>query len=115
MTNRPQIGKTRHRWLLGDLDANLTGSQTVISRLIAEIRQQQERSRPSFQDIAMLVAELAQMLSGARTLTQEMIDLIEQAHDGEPSATEQIAQQIAEIQNQIDAINRRLDHESTAT
>ena len=109
MTNKPQVGKTRHKWLLGDLDTGLMTGQTTINRLITEIRQQQERPRPAFQDIAMMVAELAQTLSQARTLAKEMIDLVEQAPAAELDDAERLAQAIADLQRQIDAINRRLD------
>lgn len=108
MTNKPQLGKTRHKWLLGDLDTSLMTSQAVINRLIAEVRQQQERPRPAFQDIAMLLAELAQILSQARTLAKELIDLVEQAPAADLDAAEQLAQQIVDLQRQIDDINRRL-------
>ena len=43
MTRKPGVGKTRHRWLLGDLDALLAGSQDGINQIIAEIRRIQER------------------------------------------------------------------------
>lgn len=108
MSDKPQIGKTRHKWLLGDLDNALMDAQTTIQQMIAEIRQQQERPRPAFQDVAMLTAELAQTISQARTLAKEMIDLVEQAQTAKPDAIEQLAQQIADLQRQIDAINRRL-------
>lgn len=56
----------------------------------------------------MMTAELAQMLSQARTLAKEMIDLVEQAPAAELDAADQLAQQIANLQRQIDDINRRL-------
>lgn len=56
----------------------------------------------------MLTAELAQTISQARTLAKEMIDLVEQAPTTKPDPAEQLAQQIADLQRQIDAINRRL-------
>ena len=108
MTNKPQVGKTRHKWLLGDLDTSLMTGQTTINRLIAEIRQQQDRTRPQFQDIAMMVAELAQMLSQARTLAKEMIDLVEQAPAAELDDAERLALQIADLQRQIDEIKEKL-------
>jgi len=109
MTNKPQLGRTKHKWLLGDLDASLMTGQAAINRLIAEIRTQQERPRPAFQDIAMLTAELAQTLSQARTLAKELIDLVEQAPAAELDTAELLAQQIGDLQRQIDDINRRIE------
>jgi hypothetical protein len=110
MTTKPKVGATKHKWLLGDLDSLLLGAQSLINRLIAEIRQQQERSgRPHLGDVAMLVAELAQLISQARGLAREMTDLVEGAPDAELDDAERLAEQIAGLQRQIEEINRRLN------
>ena len=109
MTRKPGVGKTRHRWLLGDLDALLAGSQDGINQLIAEIRRIQERpGRPQFQDLAMLVAELAQVLAKARAISREMQSLIEQA-PGDIGAddTARLYESISDLQRQIDELNER--------
>ena len=114
MTRKPGVGKTRHRWLLGDLDTLLAGSQDGINQLIAEIRRIQERpGRPQFQDLAMLVAELAQVLAKARAISREMQSLIEQAPDdigaGDIDAddTARLYESVSDLQRQIDEINER--------
>ena len=56
----------------------------------------------------MMTAELAQTLSQARSLAKELIDLVEQAPAAELDAADQLAQQIADLQRQVDDINRRL-------
>ena len=109
MTSKPGVGKTRHRWLLGDLDALLAGSQDGINQIIAEIRRIQERpGRPQFQDLAMLVAELAQVLAKARAISREMQSLIEQAPDdiGADDAA-RLYESVSDLQRQIDELNER--------
>lgn len=109
MTSKPGVGKTRHRWLIGDIDTLLAGSQDAINQIIAEIRNIQERpGRPQFQDLAMLVAELAQILAKARAITKEMLALVEQA-PGDVSAddTERLYELVADLQVQIDELKAR--------
>lgn len=109
MTSKPGVGKTRHRWLLGDLDALLAGSQDGINQLIAEIRRIQERpGRPQFQDLAMLVAELAQILAKARAISREMQSLIEQAPgDVSVDDTARLYELVIDLQRQIDELKER--------
>ena len=110
MTSKPGVGKTRHRWLLGDLDTLLAGCQDGINQVIAEIRNIQERpGRPQFQDLAMLVAELAQVLAKARAVSREMQNLVEQA-PGDVGAddTTRLYELVADLQRQIDELNERI-------
>ena len=109
MTNKPGIGKTRHKWLLADLDTHLAGSQEAINQIIAEIRRIQERpGRPQFQDLAMLVAELAQLLSKARAVDAEMLELVEQAPGNlDPDDTAHLYDLVADLQRQIDELKGR--------
>lgn len=109
MTSKPGVGKTRHRWLLGDLDTLLAGCQDGINQVITEIRNIQERpGRPQFQDLAMLVAELAQVLAKARAVSREMQTLIDQA-PGDVSAddTTRLYELVADLQRQIDELTER--------
>lgn len=109
MTSKPGIGKTRHRWLIGDVDTLLAGSQDAINQIIAEIRNIQERpGRPQFQDLAMLVAELAQIVAKARAITKEMLALVEQAPgDVSTDDTARLYELVADLQEQIDELKAR--------
>lgn len=110
MTSKPGVGKTRHRWLLGDLDTLLAGCQDGINQVIAEIRNIQERpGRPQFQDLAMLVAELAQVLAKARAVSREMQNLVEQA-PGDVGADDaaRLYELVVDLQRQINELNERI-------
>lgn len=109
MTSKPGVGKTRHRWLIGDVDTLLAGSQEAINQIIAEIRNIQERpGRPQFQDLAMLVAELAQIVARARAISKEMLALVEQAPDNVPAGdAERLYELVADLQAQIDELKAR--------
>lgn len=109
MTDKPGVGKTRHRWLIGDIDTLLAGSQEAINQIIAEIRRIQERpGRPQFQDLAMLVAELAQVLAKARAISREMQNLVEQA-PGDVGAddTARLYELVFDLRAQIDELKAR--------
>ncbi len=109
MTNKPGVGKTRHKWLLADLDTLLAGSQEAINQIIAEIRRAQERpGRPQLQDLAMLVAELAQLLSKARSINAEMQGLIEQAPGVDADDTAHLYELVADLQRQLDELKARM-------
>lgn len=108
MTSKPGVGKTRHRWLIGEVDTLLAGSQDAINQIIAEIRNIQERpGRPQFQDLAMLVAELAQIVARARAISREMQELVEQA-PGDVSIDDaaRLFELVADLQAQIDELRR---------
>lgn len=106
MTSKPKVGKTHHRWLLGDLDTLLAGCQTGIGQIITEIRAIQERpGRPQFQDLAMLVAELAQVIAKARSINREMQALIDQAPDNiNADDATRLYELIVDLQRQIDEL-----------
>lgn len=108
MTSKPGVGKTRHRWLIGDVDQLLAGSQDAINQIIAEIRNIQERpGRPQFQDLAMLVAELAQIVARARAISREMQGLVEQAPGGvSTDDTARLYELVVDLQAQIDELRR---------
>ena len=111
MANKPQIGKTKHRWLIGEIDSTLDRGQDTVAELITDIRRQQERSgRIQLQDLAMMVAELAQVLGQARGFAREMSDLVEQA-PGDVSAddTTRLYELVADLQAQIDELKASND------
>jgi hypothetical protein len=101
MTQRPGLGKTRHKWLINDAAGDIQHAQTLCGRIIVEIRREQERpGRPQFQDIAMLMAELTQALSKAAGLVDEMGDLVERA-ESSSSDTEQLLDMIADLSAEV--------------
>mgnify|MGYP000931529365 CR=1 FL=1 len=101
MTQRPGLGKTRHKWLISDAAGEIQHAQTLCNRIIVEIRREQERpGRPQFQDIAMLMAELTQALSKAAGIVDEMGDLVESAQSS-GSDTERMLDMIADLQEQV--------------
>jgi hypothetical protein len=108
MTQRPGLGKTRHRWLIGDAADALKSAQTLLTRIIVEIRREQERpGRPQFQDIAILVAELAQTISRAAAVVDEMGDLVESAQSS-VSDSERLLDLIADLQEQVRRLNEKV-------
>lgn len=113
MTNKPGVGKTRHKWLLGDLDAQLVGAQTGITEIVREIRRIQEHGgRASLQDLAMLVAELAQLLARARSTVAEMQGLVDNAPDAAGDAAgagdiQQLFDAVADLQRQVEELRRQ--------
>lgn len=109
MTRRPGVGKTRHKWLLEDLDTNLSAAQASIGRILAEIRTLQEQPGRRLADLAMLVAELAQLLSRARAIGAEMQALIEHAPivTG-PDDLTQLYELVADMQLQLNDLKARL-------
>ena len=111
MTNKPRLGKTRHRSLIGDLDSTLDRGQETVAELITDIRRQQERSgRVQLQDFAMMVAEIAQVLGQARALAREMSDLVEQAPgDLSTDDTARLYELVADLQRQIDELKASSD------
>ena len=111
MTSKPHIGKTKHRWLIGEIDSTLDRGQDTVAQLITDIRRQQERAgRIQLQDLAMMVAELAQVLGQARGFAREMSDLVEQA-PGDVSAddTTRLYELVADLQAQIDELKASND------
>ena len=106
MANKPQIGKTKHRWLIGEIDSTLDRGQDTVAELITDIRRQQERSgRLQLQDLAMMVAEIAQVLGQARALAREMGDLVEQApSDLTTDDATRLYELVADLQRQIDEL-----------
>lgn len=111
MANKPQIGKTKHRWLIGEIDSTLDRGQETVAELITDIRRQQERSgRIQLQDLAMMVAEIAQVLGQARALAREVSDLVEQA-PGDVSAddTAKLYELVADLQRQINELKASND------
>lgn len=109
MTNLPGIGKTKHKWLLTDLDNVLTQSQGHIERIIAEIRRQQERpGRPEFSELAMLIAVLSQTLSKGKGFVREMRELVDNA-PGNLDQAEEIMLLLADLQAQIDVLRRQIE------
>jgi len=107
MTRPPAVGKTRHKWLISDASDALSRAQATVSRIIVEVRREQERpGRPQFQDIAILLAELAQSLGKAAALVDEMGDLVENAPAG-TGELEQVLAMIADLQEQVRRLNER--------
>lgn len=105
MTRKPGVGKTRHKWLLEDLDTNLNSAQTIINRILAELRAAQEQPGRRLADLAMLIAELAQTLSRARALIVAMQELIQEAPaPTEGDAIADLYALIADIQEQLDEL-----------
>lgn len=109
MTNKPGVGKTRHRWLLGDLDAQLVGAQAGITEIVKEIRHIQEHNgRVGLQNLAMLVAELAQLLAKARSTCSQMQDLVDNAPEAAGADdARQLFDLLTDMQRQIDELRRR--------
>ena len=106
MTSKPHIGKTKHRWLIGEIDSTLDRGQDTVAQLITDIRRQQERAgRIQLQDLAMMVAEIAQVLGQARALAREVSDLVEQA-PGDLSTDDatRLYELVADLQRQIDEL-----------
>ena len=111
MTSKPQVGKTKHRWLIGEIDSTLDRGQDTVAELITDIRRQQERSgRIQLQDLAMMVAELEQVLGQGRGFAREMSDLVEQER-GDVSAddTTRLYELVADLQAQIDELKASND------
>lgn len=109
MTRPPGLGKTRHRWLIGDAADTLSRAQTTVSRIIVEVRREQERpGRPQFQDIAILLAELAQAIGKAAALVDEMGDLVENAQS-DTGELEQVLAMIADLQEQVRRLSEKAD------
>jgi len=107
MTQRPGLGKTRHKWLIADTADALKSAQTTVSRIIVEVRREQERpGRPQFQDIAILLAELAQNLGKAAGLVVEMGDLVESATTS-INDTEQVLEMISDLQEQVKRLSQK--------
>lgn len=107
MTRPPGLGKTRHKWLLSDTADALKHAQATVSRIIVEVRREQERpGRPQFQDIAILLAELAQSLGKAAGLVDEMGDLVENAQAG-AGEIEQVLAMIADLQEQMRRLSEK--------
>lgn len=107
MTRPPGVGKTRHKWLIGDTADALKHAQTTVSRIIVEVRREQERpGRPQFQDIAILLAELAQSLGRATALVDEMGDLVESAQ-ASAGDIEQVLAVIADLQEQVRRLSEK--------
>lgn len=109
MTSKPGVGKTRHKWLLGDLDAQLVGAQAGITEIVKEIRHIQEHNgRVGLQNLAMLVAELAQLLAKARGTCRQMQDLVDNAPDtaGADDAR-QLFDLLADMQRQIEELRQQ--------
>ena len=106
MTSKPHIGKTKHRWLIGEIDSTLDRGQETVAELITDIRRQQERSgRLQLQDLAMMVAEIAQVLGQARALAREVSDLVEQApSDLSTDDATRLYELVADLQAQIDEL-----------
>ena len=106
MANIPLIGKTKHRWLIGEIDSTLDRGQETVAELITDIRRQQERSgRLQLQDLAMMVAEIAQVLGQARALAREVSDLVEQApSDLTTDDATRLYELVADLQRQIDEL-----------
>ena len=111
MTSKPHIGKTKHRWLIGEIDSTLDRGQDTVAELITDIRRQQERSgRLQLQDLAMMVAEIAQVLGQARALAREVSDLVEQApSDLSTDDTTRLYELVADLQAQIDELKASND------
>ena len=111
MANKPQIGKTKHRWLIGEIDSTLDRGQDTVAQLITDIRRQQERAgRLQLQDLAMMVAEIAQVLGQARALAREVSDLVEQApSDLSTDDTTRLYELVADLQAQIDELKASND------
>jgi uncharacterized protein YbjQ (UPF0145 family) len=101
MTRKPGVGKTQHKWLLGDLDAALADAQQTIGRLLAELLANQERPGKRLADLAMLVAELAQIISRARAIAAAMQELIQQAPDADADALAELRQRVTAIEQQL--------------
>jgi hypothetical protein len=107
MTRPPGVGKTRHKWLIGDTADALQRAQATVSKIIVEVRREQERpGRPQFQDIAILLAELAQALGKASALVDEMGDLVENAQ-ASASEMEQVLAMIADLQEQVRRLSEK--------
>ncbi len=110
MTRKPGVGKTRHKWLLEDLDAAVSTAQGAIGRILAELRSIQEQpggANRRVADLAMLVAELAQTLSRARTIIATMQELIQTAPAPAPTAGDAITDLyalVASLQEQLDEL-----------
>ncbi len=108
MTQRPGVGKTRHKWLIADTADALKHAQTTVSRIIVEIRREQERpGRPQFQDIAILLAELAQSLGKATALVDEMGALVESAQSS-ISDSERLLEMITDLQEQVRRLSEKV-------
>lgn len=107
MTRPPGVGKTRHKWLIADTADAIRVAQTTAARIIVEVRREQERpGRAQFQDIAILLAELAQALGKAASLVDEMGDLVENA----PASTgemDQVLSMIADLQEQVRRLSEK--------
>ena len=116
MTNKPGVGKTRHKWLLGDLDTQLAGAQAGITEIVKEIRRIQEHGgRVGLQDLAMLVAELAQLLAKSRGTVMEMRDLVDSAPDADTAGDaagagdiKQLFDLVADLRRQVEELRRPL-------
>lgn len=108
MRQRPGLGKTRHKWLLSDTSDAIAHAQTTLSRIIVEIRREQERpGRPQFQDIAILLAELAQSLSKATALLDEMGDLVDSAQSS-VSDSDRMLEMITDLQEQVRKLSEKV-------
>lgn len=108
MTQRPALGKTRHKWLISDAAGEIQHAQTTVSRIIVEIRREQERpGRPQFQDIAMLIAELTQSLGTAARIVDEMGDLVDSAHTSVSDA-DRLLEMIDELRAQVAQLNEKV-------
>ena len=108
MTQRPGLGKTRHKWLIGDAASEIQHAQATVSRIIVEIRREQERpGRAQFQDIAMLIAELSQSLGAAARVVDEMGDLVDNAHTS-VSDSERLLDMIEELRSQVAQLNEKV-------
>ena len=85
---------------------NLDGQAPHVAELITDIRRQQERSgRLQLQDLAMMVAEIAQVLGQARALAREVSDLVEQApSDLTTDDATRLYELVADLQRQIDEL-----------
>lgn len=109
MTRPPGVGKTRHKWLIADTADAIKHAQTTVSKIIVEVRREQERpGRPQFQDIAILLAELAQALGKAASLVDEMGDLVESAQSS-TGELEQVLAMIADLQEQVRRLSEKAD------